>query len=519
VFNQSQRGGHFALYVGARRTEHLRVFVDACEPTPKRYEPMRRHNFTMMLPETPSEPTTAHQEASGDVSTLPIGHNILEDQTDALSRYIVTLCKPARAVPLSDRFDFESCVLPQCNNEQSNRRKDDDVERHEEGERAKVASIITGRATMFALVIAAFACLIRASVHHWHKLSPPGATSISGASKQQHANMPQQKPRFTQAWSTGHTGTRFLTDLFGHAWVNEDAQSVGKKRRLNKGTVFYHEYDMLLVNPFAYNHSIREFQQYVLGDGEKGRPFQRGRPKYGKDLKLWNRRGDYDEIREYIASDRAPAIGQVFDHFEPDLHHMVKFGHTAVFLDLPAYYEEMSRFFRFDLVRIVRRRVFVAKSFAEHLHGRRKDPCDYMDTKRGIITCPWFETSLLKPDPSVWDGWTLFQKHLWFADEVEARWQHFLFVHPEADVHVISFSSDNVLDVDAIDDLASFLDVPSPSKNVDQTKVVSHLTVGAEYDMSASQMEAEAEAYSFVAPWCLQNSLPSDYALDCNYMA
>jgi len=98
-----------------------------------------------------------------------------------------------------------------------------------------------------------------------------------------------------------------------------------------------------------------------------------------------------------------------------------------------------------DFVRIVRNRIDVASSFLGD--GARKGPVGYQHETSGIVTNPAMKTVLLRfssvdgrilPD-ELWWNWTIFQRYLWFSDEVEARWRVFLKKHPEVRYYEISY--------------------------------------------------------------------------------
>ena len=109
-------------------------------------------------------------------------------------------------------------------------------------------------------------------------------------------------------------------------------------------------------------------------------------------------------------------------------------------------------------------------------------------------------------------------QHLWFVDEIEARWR--VLVQNQGDdtkmdIFTLKFqeNSDSISPND-VDDLAAFMNVASPREVMGRMPHLSHI---AGPKMSQSEMEAEALRYAKEAPWC-QNDLesPVGFELDCS---
>ena len=170
-----------------------------------------------------------------------------------------------------------------------------------------------------------------------------------------------------------------------------------------------------------------------------------------------------------------------------------------------------------DFVRVQQNRIDVANSFIGDKD--RMGPSYYKNKRNGIVTSPDMKTSLLKlhsiggilPDET-WHQWSIFQQHLWFVDEIEARWQVFLKGHPEVSYYVFSYdSSTKQLNPESIDDMAvNFLNIDPISQYMDKISHQSHLPKSSNNGkrknstLSKGEMEQQAIEYSKHAPWCIQ---------------
>ena len=160
----------------------------------------------------------------------------------------------------------------------------------------------------------------------------------------------------------------------------------------------------------------------------------------------------------------------------------------------------------------------MARSFVEDQKGRRRDPCEDRYIKSVIFTCPWHNITVLRP-PSrdIWREWTMFQNHLWFADEVEARWQLLRGTHPNVTVHKTSFSNEDLIEGKALDELSAFLGVPSPARYTQLLKNNFHMQ-GGTFHLLEEQILNDANVYDQDASWCDQSriSSASDSPLNIN---
>jgi hypothetical protein len=355
--------------------------------------------------------------------------------------------------------------------------------------------------------------------------------------------------RFTQGWSTGHCGTRFLTDLLttpsvsaGYmAWNEHELPFMKKKSKDDPGL----SVSDLSLNNFRAMMALknkRNFQRFDIaktngGDVDNG--------KYGGTrVKKWNTDGDTSALRAYLREERVPALYSVYERYNngrssETLNHFIKVGHSSVFFDLSDYYEVLSSAtlehsetgengetvtttttIDVDFVRIKRNRIDVANSF----RVTEKGPVEYSSLPHGMVTNPSMETALLKfsslggPVPEeTWWNWTIFQRWLWFSDEVEARWRVFLEQHPEVSHYELAYTSSNsntsstsspTLTPSSIDDLAlNFLEIGlSLSPYMKRIPKQSHLPKREKTDLvlTREEMERQSIEYSRQAPWCLQ---------------
>ena len=177
-----------------------------------------------------------------------------------------------------------------------------------------------------------------------------------------------------------------------------------------------------------------------------------------------------------------------------------------------------------DFLRIVRKRRYVARSFA----GKKNKPCEWgvSFNPAGIVLCPYFATSRLqlkstsRTDTTLWNSWSSFQQHLWFVDEIQAQWLHFLSLYNNTTntntnttktnirYHTLQYDDQDQISVQEIDKLAKYLNLPvSPSKYMQRTNKQSHLkTTKSNTNITLSEeiMKQQAIEYAQTAPWCLQ---------------
>ena len=363
------------------------------------------------------------------------------------------------------------------------------------------------------------------------------------------------RPKFIRFYSTGHCGTRFLTEIFMTNAVLSDLRSSqyhhlpsqsAQTADQHHATSLYWNEDNLYLGPYtkAANLSLSHYQQHIginrflptihkadldidttclhrfdrncHATVDPGRVYKDDLTRL--ELKSWNRHGNTTELEHYLVDSRVPRLAKIVNYFGPKdgLNQMVKFGHTHIFYDLSTYHKALSKEFDLKWVRIRRKRVNVARSFAQDNGGKRPDPCI---GENGVVVCPWDEMSILKPSRDAWDGWTVFMQHIWFVDEVEARWRTFLKSQKggtDMEIFTLKFQDDtDTINPSDIDELAVFMNVDSPREIMSRMPKLSHISGDK---MDASVMEAEALRYAKEAPWCSQNVLesPVDFVLDCS---
>ena len=339
--------------------------------------------------------------------------------------------------------------------------------------------------------------------------------------------------RFTQMWSTGHVGTRFLTKLLVAPEVFDKNFSTNymawnELELPHMRQIYDQDGSKNIWVPFS-DMSLYEFKVTMSDDKYK----KIGLGWYGgKIIKGWNNRGNTAVLREYLEKKRMPALRSVYERYNnqednPDekLNHFIKVGHSSIFFDLSDYYEvlssmslDMETTIDVDFVRIRRNRIEVANSFIGSKD--RRGPVGYGRTEAGVITNPTMGTALLRfeslggplPDAVYWN-WTVFQRHLWFCDEIEARWRVFLEEHPEVRHYELAYVPSNedphhqVLTPSSIDDLAmNFLEIGLPlSPYIHKIPKMSHVSEKRkESRMTREEQEEQAIGYSKNAPWCLQ---------------
>lgn len=348
-----------------------------------------------------------------------------------------------------------------------------------------------------------------------------------------------RKPRFTQFWSSGHVGTKFLTTLFAHPSM------VTRQEDLDYFVWMEHELSLGNLSPDVNQTlSSRDFQALLLGSQYlpksiddtivnrnplRAKSFQSSLSWFGgQQVKKWNSKGERSALSEYVEQQRVPALEAVHEAF-PSVQHWIKFGHTAIFFPLPEYYHALSKRFDVTFVRIQRRRTQIAKSFSLDLGGHRPGPCHYQLASNGIVTCPYYGTALLKfpfmvndTGKELWQSWSVFQQHLWLVDEIEARWQAFRTSvsssKTQPRIHTTVFDEEDHLSPDSLDELANFLNVPSPRKYLQSTPIVSHKSQAQKEREQRERdlFHQEAIAYSQTAPWCKQNSIRHPISIDCD---
>lgn len=360
------------------------------------------------------------------------------------------------------------------------------------------------------------------------------------------------RPTFVRFYSPGHCGTRFLTEIFMTNDIISTTNSPGGFRnhqnqssRLHYTPSLYWNEDNLYLGPYvrAANLTLPQYQQHIgverflptipknaldidttcLQRFERNCHAKASPKRVFEDdlnrlqLKAWNREGNATELNRFFVEDRLPKLVKIINFFgrKDGLDQFVQFGHTHIFYDLDDYHRELSKSFNVKWVRIRRKRINVARSFAQDRGGRRPDPCL---SEKGVVVCPFDKMSILKPSRIAWDAWTVFMQHLWFVDEIEARWRVFLKNQGDDTMEIFALTfqenSDSISPSDA-DDLAAFMNVASPREVMGRMPHLSHI---AGPKMSQSEMEAEALRYAKEAPWCRQNDLesPVGFELDCS---
>lgn len=321
------------------------------------------------------------------------------------------------------------------------------------------------------------------------------------------------------------------------------------------------------------NHRIaagRNFARFIGNDYKS---------RFLPTIKKWSTEGNTTALEDYLRNERVPALWSVYDRYfgrgsgsrattttttpqqgqqqqrdqQQQQAHFVKVGHTSVFYHPAHWYDVLSSatmpssFFdsdsdsdngehededasqpgrrsggiEVDFVRIHRNRIDTAHSFAASAGGRH-GPVKYARKAQGLVTSPAMGGSLLGfssiggPLPeTTWNGWTVFQQYLWYADEIEAKWKDFRARRPGARCHTLSYSHggdrqqpQRVLSAKSIDDLAlNFLGLGTRlSPYMKTTSKQSHL--GSQKTAARERTRAEntrqAIEYSKQAPWCIQ---------------
>lgn len=395
---------------------------------------------------------------------------------------------------------------------------------------------------------------VKNSMEVMHR-TPPNATAPSTTNS--YSANTKKRVRFTQMWSTGHVGTQFLAGLMA-APDFIDKNCTGDY-------IAWNEWELPLTKPTEsiYDLSLYDYKamiasKHLTKNNDKGqknfRRFMSSEPDrwYGGDkIKQWNHEGNTAALRAYQEKERMPALRSVYERYNNQaknpnekLTHFIKNGHTAMFFNLSDYYDVLSSTsldgettIDVDFVRIRRRRIEIANSFVSE---PRLDLVDYGTKRAGIVSNPKMKTALFRfeslggplPDEVYWN-WTLFQRHLWFCDEIEARWRVFLKEHPDVRYYELSYSASEEnpdkqkLTPSSIDDLAlNFLDVGHPlSPYIKHISSFSHKTNSKKaIHLSQEEKEEQAIEYSKQAPWCLQyegeRHISSGYPrLDCGILA
>ena len=160
----------------------------------------------------------------------------------------------------------------------------------------------------------------------------------------------------------------------------------------------------------------------------------------------------------------------------------------------------------------MRKRRYVARSFA----GKKKKPCEWgvSFNPAGIVTCSYFATSRLqlkstsRTDTTLWNLWSSFQQHLWFVDEIQAQWLHFLSLYNNTTntnttktnirYHTLQYDDQDQISVQEIDKLAKYMQSTDKKLHLKTTNSNTNIPLSEEI------MKEQAIEYAQTAPWCIQ---------------
>ena len=181
---------------------------------------------------------------------------------------------------------------------------------------------------------------------------------------------------------------------------------------------------------------------------------------------------DTISTRDYVLSHKIPMMLNELNKIGASVY--VDTGHQVVLGMLEPLIQELGDSVR--VIRLRRDRLATAASFAGD--PTKKDPCRYTFKEDYLHYCPFNKVSLLQPvTPAHWDKMNLFQKYLWWVDEVEAQWTE-LVERYEGVFRYMELDFSGPLSERQVSSMADFLGVSYEPKFMHKTSVNHHNTAG-----------------------------------------
>lgn len=177
-------------------------------------------------------------------------------------------------------------------------------------------------------------------------------------------------------------------------------------------------------------------------------------------------------MSDYVKSQKIPRMLSELEKADASIY--VDTGHQVVLGMLDTLLDELGDSLR--IIRLRRDRLSTAASFAGD--PTKKDPCRYTFKEDYLHYCPFHKAALVQPvSPAHWDKMNLFQKYLWWVDEVEAQWSRLLERRGNT-MHYMEVNFSGPLSESQVASMAEFLGVSYDLKAARRTSVNHHNTAG-----------------------------------------
>ncbi len=172
-------------------------------------------------------------------------------------------------------------------------------------------------------------------------------------------------------------------------------------------------------------------------------------------------------IRDYVRDEKIPAMLREMKknnkHMYIDTGHQVALGMLEHLIDFLGP--------RIIVIRVRRDRMRTAASFAGARH--KKGPCQYSEEEPHLHYCPFQTASFVKiRSKNLWNSFNLFQKYLWWVEEVEARWKWILATRQPFNHIEMDFA--NNIGMKKLDNITKFAGVKYSKHFASKKKINSH---------------------------------------------
>lgn len=195
-----------------------------------------------------------------------------------------------------------------------------------------------------------------------------------------------------------------------------------------------------------------------------------------------------DRALEYVIQQKVPKMVSVLESTKSKIHFAA--GHQIILGLVPALIQVLGD--RAKFIRLRRNKLDVAYSYAQKAGG----PC----TARCIFClCPLDAVARLAMTGNLWESLSVYQKYLWFVDELEAQWQSTLKEYPT--INHMELDWDKKLTPEHFTEIAHFsgLTAATPVEKITEKNKVTasngHLNVHAKSLKNVTWMEEQALGY------------------------
>lgn len=199
--------------------------------------------------------------------------------------------------------------------------------------------------------------------------------------------------------------------------------------------------------------------------------------------------GDYCATAlDYVINEKLPKMTSVLDATKKNIY--FQSGHQVILGLVPALIQILGDSAKF--IRLRRNKLDVAYSYAQKAGG----PC----TARCIFClCPLDSATKLAVTGDIWEQFSVYQKYLWFVDEVEAQWQSLLLEYP--DINRVELDWNKTLTPEHFTTIAHFagLTAATPKGQEKVSKSNQHLTAAAKSHKNVTWMEEQSVEYARIA--------------------